>query len=223
MKSVGMLAGTLALVLGGWGYAQPWALGEQPNFSGTVVNWAEGDAIAPGEGGIYAVTESMTDSEGSELGFGAIKADASFTFGLQKGDYPASISLPPTQALCDGFELASLSLSNPEQRVANVSLSVPALFEEGQHARPEGGVQIRATPPSAGSMLEQYGFIYASADGTVRGTCSGEGLSVAFDLDLRQGWNSVFLSTAGGLAFTTAAIPEDAKWYFVNPNTLAVP
>jgi len=202
--------------------AQPgWALGEQPNFSGTLQDWALGDAIASGEGAIFAKTGSPDSFEEVDVGTGSVKADGSFTFGLQKGAGAAGGGQQPGQALCADFSVVELVLSNPQQRIVGVSdLEVPALYAEGKHARPLGGIRIRSTPPSAGSLLEGYNFTYASADGTIKGSCSAEGLSVSFDLDLRKGWNSVLLEAGRGLKFTTAAIPQGTKWYFVNPLTV---
>lgn len=149
----------MALLLGAVGGAlaqgtPAWALGEQPNFAGTIPNWSDGDALAPGTGGIYAMAEIGAAYEEVEVGFGSI--DASGTF---------------------------------------------------------------RSPPTSRSLVEQYGFVYATTDGTVRGTCSGEGLAVSFDLDLRRGWNSLYMGA--GLHIVTAAIPPDAAWYLVNAVVLA--
>jgi hypothetical protein len=198
----------------------PWALGEQPNFSGTIIDWAKGDAIAPAEGSIYARFESVDGSESVDLGYGSIKADSSFTFGLQRGAAFAGGGMPPEQALCPDI-VFELTLSNPQQRIGVVGyFEVPPLYEEGKHARPIGAVRIRTRPPSAGSLFEQYAFTYASADGTIKGSCSTEGIAFSFDLDLRKGWNSVYFEAGGGFKLKTAAIPQEAKWYFVNPLTI---
>lgn len=195
----------------------PWALGDQPNFSGKIEYWAKGDAIAPGDGGLYGVMYSPGgDPDGDFIGYGSIKADASFTFGLQRGASGAGGGQPAAQVLCGG-----LSLSSPQQKIAKVDiLSVTALYENDKHARPGGGVLISTAHPVPASK-PVYTFIHASQDGAIKGSCNiPEVGNVAFDLDLRQGWNSVQWDTSG---FKTAAIPSGVKWYFINPNTAVKP
>lgn len=192
-----------------------WALGEQPSFSGSIIEWAKGDAIAPGEGGMFATTYATGDPDGVDIGFGTIKADSSFTFGLQKGASSAGGGLNPDQALCAG-----LQLSNPNQKVVGVELiKILSLYEEGVHARPDGGIFISVGQPLSSSMKALYTFFYASQSGTVKGSCDIEEVGGApFDLDLRTGWNSVRRDASG---FKTAALATDAKWYFF--NTLTAP
>lgn len=213
----------MALVLGAIGGAVAqgtpgWALGEQPNFEGTIPNWSDGDALTPGTGGIYAIAEIGAAYEEVEVGFGSVDASGHFTFGLQSGAAYAGGGRPVVDAFCEGLDL-DVSVSDPAQRVVIVGpLEVPELLVAGQHARPPGGLIIRRSPPTSRSLIEQYGFVYATTDGTVRGTCSGEGLNVSFDLDLRRGWNSLYMGA--GLHIVTAAIPPDAAWYLVNAVTL---
>ncbi len=196
-----------------------WALGEQPNFSGIIPNWSDGDAIAAGTGGIYAMAY-LGGAEDTEVGFGSVAANGSFTFGLQKGTTLAGGS-SPVEALCPDVASVSLAVSNPEQRLIVVNqLEVPALFVEGQHARPLGGILIREDPPTADFLIDRFSFVHASQDGTVKGSCTDEGLSVTVDLDLRTGWNAVLMALEGGFEFTTAAIPSGAEWYLVNPVVL---
>lgn len=173
--------GGMALVsaVGAGSNAPAWALGEQPNFSGTIGGWADGDAIAPGPANIYAMAGDGGGGEESDVGYGTIDAGGRFTFGLQRGAAAAGGGRPAAEAFCDEFDLVSLSMSHPEQLLVGVNeLEVTELYEEGKHARPRGGILIRVAPPSPGSLLEQFNFVYASTDGTLRGTCSTEGLSV---------------------------------------------
>lgn len=212
----GLLVLALSVCAGAFGQPTPgWALGEQPNFSGIIPNWADGDALRPGAGNIFANAE-MGSGEEIDVGVGTVDAAGNFTFGLTTG--AALAFRPGAEAFCDGLDL-NVSASNPSQFVALVGLiEVPALLTEGQHARPKGGLIIRRSPPTGNSLVEQYGFLYADSDGTVRGNCSGEGLTVTLDLDLRKGWNSVYLGP--GFDIITAAIPDDADWYFVNAVVL---
>ncbi|WP_027892024.1 hypothetical protein [Calidithermus chliarophilus] len=182
----------------------PWALGEQPNFSGAMEYWAKGDAIAPAEGSIFAYSY-YSDPEGELVGLGQIKADGSFTFGLVRG--AGGYAVPVEQAICAG-----LSLGNAQQKVAIPEvLEVPALYVEGVHARPGGGVLVSTQHPIAPGA-PRYQFVYADRDGTVKGSCGG----FAINLDLRQGWNSIVWQAS---EFKTAAIPKEARWYFINPLT----
>lgn len=212
---------TLFLGAVGGAFAQgtpAWALGEQPNFAGTIPNWSDGDALTPGTGDIYAMAEIGAAYEEVEVGFGSVDASGSFTFGLQSGAAYAGGGRPVVEAFCEGLDL-DVSVSDPTQKVVIVGLlEVPELLVAGQHARPPGGLIIRRSPPTSRSLVEQYGFVYATTDGTVRGTCSGEGLNVAFDLDLQRGWNSLYMGA--GLNIVTAAIPPDAAWYLVNAVVL---
>ena len=196
-----------------------WALGEQPNFSGTIPNWADGDAIAPSTGSIFGMA-FVGGTEDLEVGFGSVAANGDFTFGLQLGSTLPSGSIP-VETLCPGLGTVSLSVSNAAQMLIVVNqLEVPELFVEGQHARPLGGILIRESPPTADFLIDRFSFVHASADGTVTGTCTDEGITATIDLDLRQGWNSVFMALEGGIEFTTAAISAGAKWYLVNPVVL---
>jgi hypothetical protein len=194
----------------------PWALGEQPNFSGTIEYWIKGDAIAPSDGGFFATMYGTGDPEGTTVGVGSIKVDGRFTFGLYKGAYTVPGGLAPAQVLCSG-----LSLSNPQQRIANVDLmDVLSLYVDGQHARPGGGVLISTAHPVPATK-GAYTFFYANQNGTIKGSCNIQDAgSVPYDLDLRQGWNTVRRDASG---FKTAAIPADAKWYFINTLTATAP
>lgn len=217
---VALALGVVGGALGG-AHAQgtpAWALGEQPNFAGTIPNWSDGDALTPGAGGIYAKAEIGATYEEVDVGFGSVDASGAFTFGLQSGAAYAGGGRPVVEAFCEGLDL-DVSVSDPAQRVVIVGpLEVPELLVAGRHARPPGGLIIRRSPPTSRSLVEQYGFVYATTDGTVRGTCSGEGLNVSFDLDLRRGWNSLYMGA--GLHIVTAAIPSDAAWYLVNAVVL---
>jgi hypothetical protein len=216
IKTLALLAG-IALSACGQNTAPsipPWALGDGiPEFKGTIVDWAKGDAIAPGEGGIFA-TSFATSSEGTDIGFGSIKAYGSFIFGPQKGASSAGGGVAVSQTLCAG-----LTASNPQQKIAQVDiLTVLSLYQEGKHARPGGGIVISVGKLTTASFKEAYQFVYASADGLLKGSCSGEefGGTAAIDLDLRQGWNTL---RRDGSGFKTAAISKEAKWYFINPLT----
>ncbi|MDQ3458526.1 MAG: hypothetical protein M3498_04335 [Deinococcota bacterium] len=197
----------------------PWALGEQPNFSGTLIDWTKGDAIASGDGAIFATTYPDSDSEeGVGVGFGHVSADGSYTFGLQRIDASAPWLVLPVFADCAG-----IIASNAQQKVASVtSIEIPGLYEEGVHARPGGAIHISSYPFTLSPERERYIFAYANADGTVKGSCdAGEGFGLSYDLDLRKDWNSLRLNESmSGIGIVTAAIPEDAYWYFVNPLTV---
>lgn len=190
----------------------PWALGDQPNFSGAIEDWAKGDAIAPGDGGIFG-TMYASDPEGTDIGFGSIKADASFSFGLQRGAAYVGGGLDATQVLCAG-----VSLSSPGQKIARIDvLAVNSLYVDGQHARVGGGIFISVGKPVLSNISNLYTFYYADRDGTIKGSCPVEGGGqVALNLELVKGWNSV-RRTASGLQ--TAVIPKDARWYFINTLT----
>jgi hypothetical protein len=196
--------------------APPWSLGEQPNFSGIIEYWAKGDAIAPADGGFFATMYGAGDPEGTTVGVGTIKADGSFKFGLYKEAYSVAGGLPPAQVLCSG-----LSASNPQQKIANIDvMEVLALYVNDQHARPGGGILISTAHPVPAAKAV-FTFMYANQDGTLRGSCNMPDVgNVAFDLDLRRGWNSLSRDPSG---FRTAAIPAGAKWYFINPLTAANP
>ena len=215
LRTLVLLAGTTLAACGQntGPVTPPWALGDDiPRFSGSIVDWAKGDAIAAAEGGFFATTY-IQDPEGSDIGFGSIKADGSFTFGLQRGASAVGGGSPVSQVLCAG-----LTLSNPQQKIATVDiLTVLSLYEEGKHARPGGGIVISVGKLTTSTFKEAYQFVYASADGSLKGSCNIEEVgNVAFDLDLRKGWNSVRRDQSG---FKTAAISKEAKWYFINPLT----
>lgn len=201
---------------GGGNASPPWALGEQPNFSGKITYWDKADAIAPGEGGIFATMYGTGDPEGTLIGVGSIKADGSFSFSFgYKSAYSAGGGLPVAQVLCAG-----LSASNPQQKIANVDLmQVISLYQDGVHARPGGGILISTAHPVPASA-GVYTFFYASQDGSLKGSCDvgDDAGPTPFDLDLRKGWNSIRRDKGG---FKTAAIPAEAKWYFINPLTAA--
>lgn len=191
-----------------------WALGEQPNFSGTLVDWAKGDAIAPGEGGIFATTYQTGDAEGIDLGFGSVKADGSFTLGLQRG--ATGLGLSPTEFLCTG-----LSLSNSTIKIVGIDVfEIPSHYVEGVHARPGGGVIITTQQVVLSQITERYTFMHAIGSGTVKGTCAVEGGTISLELDLRGGWNVVRYTLSGSrLEFKTAPLPTTVKWRFINPLT----
>lgn len=193
--------------------AASWALGEQPSFSGVIVDWAKGDAIAPGEGTIFATMYGTSDPEGAVIGNGSIRADASFKFGLYRSAYPINGGLPPAQVFCSG-----LKLSNTRQKIAYVGvMEVLSLYEEGVHARPDGAIFVSVGKPLGAEMKALYTFFYASQKGTLKGSCNIDGVgSMLIDLDLHKGWNSVRRDTSG---FKTAPIPKTARWYFFNTLT----
>ena len=193
--------------------AASWALGEQPNFSGVIVDWAKGDAIAPGEGAIFATMYGTLVPDGEVIGNGSIKADASFKFGLNRGTDSANGSLPPAQVFCSG-----LKLSNPRQKIAYVGeMEVLSLYEEGVHARADGAIFVSVGKPLGAGMKALYTFFYAGQQGTLKGSCNIDGVgSMLIDLDLHKGWNSVRRDTRG---FKTSPIPKTAKWYFYNTLT----
>lgn len=192
----------------------PWALGEQPNFSGSIEDWAKGDAIAPGDSSIFGTMYGTGGPEGVDIGYGGIKADASFTFGLQRGAAYAGGGIAAAQLLC-----ADVKLSNPQQRIARIDvLAVPSLYVDGQHARVGGGIFISLGQPVLSGPSNRYVFYYADSDGRVQGSCPVEGVGrVPFDLELSKGWNSVRRTITG---FQTAVIPKEARWYFINTLTV---
>lgn len=59
-------------------------MGEQPNFSGTIVDWDKGDAIAPADGGFFALMYGTDDPSGTTVGVGSVKVGGGFSFGLYK-------------------------------------------------------------------------------------------------------------------------------------------
>jgi len=189
-------------------------LGEQPNFSGSIVDWAKGDAIAPADGGFFATMLGTGDPEGTTVGVESIKASGSFNFGLYKSAYSVGGGIAVENVLCAG-----LTRSNPQQKIANVDvMEVSALYEGDKHARPGGGVVISEGKLTTPSFKAGYTFYYASADGTLKGSCDfgADAGPVPLELDLRKGWNSVRRDSSG---FKTAAISGSAKWYFINPLT----
>lgn len=205
----------LAFFFSSFTFAQTpaWALGEQPNFSGTIVDWVKGDAIAPGESAMSGRTYSG-DAEGADVGFGSIKRDGSFSFGLQRRAAYAGTGHTPDLSMCPGAKR-----SNPKQKLVAVNaIEVPALYEDGVHARPGGAILISVGRPMSASMKAVYLFVHASSSGTLRGTCTFNGQTGSVDLDLRRGWNAVKIDPIA-LSFKTAAISREARWYFVNPNT----
>ena len=200
-----------------------WALGEQPNFSGVIANWALADAIKSGEGLIYATNSSFFNysDDPIDVGYGTIKPDGSFTFGLVK-DAARSAATPSWSTNCP-----SLKQTNPALKIALVEeLTVPQLYEEGVHARPYGNIAISTEPVTTSNIAsrQNYTFIYADGRGSYKGSCSmtieDYSMTIALDLDLRKGWNSVLITLNSGLRLTTAAIPKNAQWYLVNPITI---
>ncbi|MER3480474.1 MAG: hypothetical protein C4327_08360 [Meiothermus sp.] len=55
-------------------------MGEQPNFSGSIVDWAKGDAIAPADGGFFATMLGTGDPEGTTVGKDQIKTPVKLLF-----------------------------------------------------------------------------------------------------------------------------------------------
>jgi hypothetical protein len=197
----------------------PWAMGDRVEFSGTLLGWDVADALGPSEAAIVA--DSFEVFPSVTIGTGSVAVDGTFTFALSGADVVDVIADPVEEAFCEGMGTVTLEVSEPALRVLAIDPEVPSHHEEGRRARPGGRIRIRTEGLSTGSLIDQYGFVYAAADGVVDGSCSEEGIRIAFHLDLRRGWNSVRLSSDGGLRMTTAAIPEGAGWYLVNPLTLA--
>lgn len=189
-----------------------WALGEQPNFRGTIANWTLGDAVAPGESAMYGISYSG-DPEGADVGYGSVKSNGHFSFGLQRGAGYGQGGSAPDLSLCP-----SAQRSNPKQKFVVVSMiQIPALYKDGAHARPGGAIILSVGRPPLNATTV-YLFVYATASGTVKGGCTFEGQTASINLDLRKGWNSVGIN-ASKRTFKTAAIPATARWYFVNPLT----
>lgn len=67
---------------------------------------------------------------------------------------------------------AGLTRSNSQQKLAKVTLmNVSSLYEKGKHARPGGGVVISEGKLTTSDFKAAYTFFYASADGTLKGSC----------------------------------------------------
>jgi len=188
-----------------------WALGERPLFSGTIVDWAKGDGIAPGKGDMYGKSYAV-DPEGVTVGFGTVEPSGNFRFRLYSPDKAPVLGggYPVERVLCGG-----LTRTNPKQKIVDVEgIEVPPLIVPDVHGRPPSAVLISVGKPPA--TQELYTFYWASENGRIRGSCTFEEGSFSFDLDLRKGWNS---ACYGGHLITTAPIPKEAKWYLFNPLT----
>lgn len=197
----------------------PWALGMSPTFSGRIPNWAQGDAMSPGEG-VISVLYDPGDGQELEIAQGIVRSNGDFDLSLRPAGAVPGGGRRPLDALCEDAEMVNVTVSNPDQLVVPVRLDVTELYEEGRHARPEGSVMVREGPPTAAFLVDRYAFIYADADGTVTGSCSDGPFELQIDLDLRPGWNSVLMTFESGFAVKTAAIPAGAQWFLVNPVVL---
>jgi hypothetical protein len=212
----------VAFFFSGFAFAQTpaWVLGEQPRFTGTIVDWTKGDAVAPGEAMMYG----RNPFEAGSIGYGPIKSDGSFSFNLMTTITKLGYEHTPDLSMCPGAKR-----SNPRQKLVGVTtIDVEALYKDGVHARPGGAIVISVGRPadlskaSGSSLKAVYIFVHASSSGTLKGTCTFNGQTGSVDLDLRKGWNSVKIDPIR-LSFITAAISKDAKWYFINPLTAGTP
>jgi hypothetical protein len=212
---------TVSLVFRSLAQSPAWALGEEPSFSGLIENWAVADVLAPGEGNLYIIYSFQDGRDDVEIASGHVNADGSFTLALQKD-----------AAAAGGGEVIGWSncypdtlVSSPEQKLAMVDIVAEALYEEGSHARPRGTVFISAQNFDVSGEHVKYQFVYADRDGTVKEACDISEETYSFhidiDLDLRKGWNAVQADVgAGKVIFKTAALPENIKWFLVNPITI---
>lgn len=158
----------------------PWALGMSPTFSGRIPNWAQGDAMTPGEG-VISVLYDPGDGQELEIAQGIVRSNGDFDLSLRPAGAVPGGGRRPLDALCEDAEMVNVTVSNPDQLVVPVRLDVTELYEEGRHARPEGSVMVREGPPTAAFLVDRYAFIYAGAYDPVGGTllCSAITWSVA--------------------------------------------
>jgi hypothetical protein len=195
----------------------PWALGGL-HVTGTLVNWDLGHAVPPTAeviDGFMFLGED--DLERVGVAWGTVQEDGSFDF---RGMCPVlgqNCEKPASEALCGG-----LSVSDSRLRMAVIdSIEIDGLEvgDAGPPPRPYGWVIISTERPRNFEILyhgRTYTYIYADRDATVKGSCDFSG---PVDLDLRKGWNSVERNPKAG-GYTTAAIPAEAKWWFLNPYTM---
>jgi len=194
----------------------PWALGDKLHVTGTLVNWALGHAVPPTAELFYGFMFIGEDfEEGIELAEGMVQSDGSFKF-IDLCIDKKFCARPVSDVLCGG-----LSVSDPQLGVSIIDAIEIDGLEVGDAwppPRPVGWVIISTERPRNFEILyhgRTYTYAYADRNATVKGTCAFGPV----ELDLRKGWNSIERNPAAG-GYKTAAIPADAKWWFLNPYTM---
>ncbi len=196
-----------------------WAIGTGIGVQGTLIGWTESAAVgSPGDDIFFGEMYDASGNFHETVGQGTVDSNGNFGFHADctAGKGACIVGLSVDQALCQG-----LSVSDKALKLTEIELiPIDAQLSESQ-SRPGGVVLISTSKPS--SMFEvfnwdTYSYIHASTNSKVKGSCSypDEGV-ISYDLDLYKGWNTVRQYQH---KVTTAVIPPETQWLFINPITI---
>ena len=117
------------------------------------------------------------------------------------------------------------SLSGPScLQVSPSSVQVRDFFSLGSYY----GTEFPTAIVAIGSKQGLYGWMYATQDASVQGTCNVTDGSIIFALNLKAGWNQVAIELPNSttLRYVTSNISTDATWEYIpqkNSNFIASP
>lgn len=181
------------------------------NVSGSIQNW-------PGGAATLRAVGSNTQNDYT-VGQGNVSADGRFTLDLAD---PPDVPTPHGPFVCQAGATGTLELT-PDTHPLEVTLVQS--FRVADPANPDGldlgEIRNLSGDPTGENDSTSAYYVYASAQGTLKGKCvfTGQSAQYDFDLDLKTGWNevaSVFTRTPTGLMTTnrTGTPPEGLKWVY---------
>lgn len=178
-------------------------------FSDTAQGWTGGTAALRAIG--------TNRDENYPVGFGSIAANGDFTLELLESPNTPDSFGPLT---CDTGETGEIEVTPSTLRVTLVRSF--GVTETEDLDDPEIGEVVHIKGDPAGNDDFTLGmYAYASAPGTVKGTCVyvGGTSTHIFDLTLVAGWNHVIASFTDPIAdsiatYRTAPPPEDLRWVY---------
>jgi hypothetical protein len=185
-------------------------------LSGTMEQWTGEDAV------IRALSYNLETDEQVVLAEGVVGDDGSFdiTLPAEEGVADALFTVDEgnfctINQIGEGDLRSTIEVVPSSVGFANLGLFV---YESAYSSENEIIGDVLATDDNFEGIVN---FYYAASDATIRGDCIttfGEGYSSTdtYDLDLKAGWNKVVsLFTPDGRLQSTAPVPEDIRWSFI--------
>jgi streptogramin lyase len=182
----------------------PQPVAASTTISGQIANWTRGARVLK--------ADATLGSSGTFASLATANLEVSGQFQMT---LPSTVKSNQGLYTLDGISCLRISSSN-------VGL------QDFYGLRSFHGIGAATGIVALGSGQRLYGWMYATGDVSVVGTCSVSGGNLGFSLNLKAGWNQVALEavSSNSIRYVSTAISADATWQYlsqVNSSFIASP